>query len=156
MVKPSAIADALVAALRDIPELVAEVGGDSQRIFAYHDRYPDRVSLELAKAELVGPCLMVAWQGTNLSNRDGHSAWSHRFSVIMRAKREAGQPPDGYYLLHNLIISGVPASGDGQEMQYATIHPDCLPIDDGPEISRQSDAVGVDYFEVSLSFTENS
>ncbi len=156
MVNPSAIAEALVAALRDIPDLVAEVGGDDQRIYAYHDRFPDRVSLEMAKYEMPAPGVMVAWQGTRPGSRGEFNAWKHQFSIFLRSKAETNEPPDGYYKLHRLIMTGVPASGDGQQMQYATIHPDCLPMDDMPDISRQADAAGVDLFEISLSFTENS
>ena len=35
MINPADLVDHLVAMLRDIPELVAEMNGDSERIFAY-------------------------------------------------------------------------------------------------------------------------
>ena len=45
MIDPSEIVTNLVAMLRDVPDLVAEVGGDAERIYAYHDQYPKNVSL---------------------------------------------------------------------------------------------------------------
>ena len=55
MINPAEITNSLVSLLREIPELVAEVGGDPERIFAYHDLYPKRVSLELAKYQMPAP-----------------------------------------------------------------------------------------------------
>ena len=37
MIVPSEIVDNFVAKLRDIPDLVTEMGGDPERIYAYHD-----------------------------------------------------------------------------------------------------------------------
>ena len=45
MINPAELVDNLVALLRDIPELVAEMEGDAERIYAYHDQYPKRASL---------------------------------------------------------------------------------------------------------------
>ncbi len=155
MVNPSEIVEALVAKLRDIPDLVTEVGGDAQRIYAYHDRYPDNVSLDAAKYQMTGPAVMVAWTGTRLGSRGDFTAWKHEFSISLRAKKETNNPPDGYYKLYRLITKGVPVNGDGQPLIYTTVHESCDPLDDGiPPIQRQTDAAGVDYFEISLSFTE--
>ena len=40
MIDPSEIITNLVAMLRDIPDLVVEMDGDVERIYAYHDSYP--------------------------------------------------------------------------------------------------------------------
>jgi hypothetical protein len=154
LVNPSEIVEALITLLRDIPDLVAEIGGDPERIYAYHDRFPDKVSLEMAKYEMPAPGVMVAWQGTRLGDRGGFNAWKHDYSIYLRAKPESGNPPAGYYKLYRLIVKGVPASGDGQPLQYTTVHASCEPMDDIPPIQRQTDAAGVDYFEISMSFTE--
>jgi hypothetical protein len=155
LVNPAEIIDSLVDLLRDIPELVQEMGGDEQRIFAYHDRYPKNVSLEMAKYQMPAPSVMIAWQGVRLGSRGGFNAWKHDLSISLRAKEETSDPPDGYYRLYRLVTKGVPATiGDGQPMIYATVHPSCEPMDDIPPIQRQTDAMGVDYFEISMSFTE--
>ncbi len=155
MINPAEIVDALVGLLRDIPDLVDEVGGDEERIFAYHDRYVGNVSLETAKYQMAAPSVMVAWQGTRPGSRGQFTTWKHDFSISLRAKEETSDPPDGYYRLYQLIVKGVPATlGDGQPMIYATVHASCLPMDDIPPIERRTDAAGVDYFEISMSFTE--
>lgn len=154
MVNPSEIVEALIVLMRDIPDLIAEVGGDPERIYAYHDRYPQKVSLELARYEMPAPSVMVAWQGTRLGSRGGFNAWTHDLSISLRAKEETEDPPDGYYKLYRSIVKGVPASGDGQPLQYMTVHASCEAMDDIPPIARQTDAAGVDYFEISMSFTE--
>lgn len=40
MIDASELVNNLVALLREIPDLVTEVGGDPDRICAYHDQYP--------------------------------------------------------------------------------------------------------------------
>jgi hypothetical protein len=63
-----------------------------------------------------------------------------------------GDPPTAYYRLFRLITKGIPASGTAP-MLYTTVHPSCHPMD-LPLIQRQTDAEGLDYFEVPLTFTE--
>ena len=60
MINPAELVDNLIALLRDIPELVAEMEGDAQRIFAYHDQYPKRSSLAAAIHEMPAPGIMAA------------------------------------------------------------------------------------------------
>jgi hypothetical protein len=55
VIDPSEIVDNLVDLLRDIPELLQLMGGEEDRIYAYHDLYPEKVSLEEAKAQLKSP-----------------------------------------------------------------------------------------------------
>ena len=64
MINTSAPVDNLVAALRDVPDLVADMNCDSDRIYAYHDQYLKRSSLPLAIHQMPAPGIMVAWQGT--------------------------------------------------------------------------------------------
>ena len=64
MIDTSDLVDNLVAVLRDIPELVEEMGGDPERIFAYHDQYPKRSSLAHAIHQMPAPSIMAVWQGT--------------------------------------------------------------------------------------------
>ncbi|MBI2818127.1 MAG: hypothetical protein HYX72_14425 [Acidobacteria bacterium] len=153
MINPADIADSLVALLRDIPELVEEMGGDPERIFAYHDQYPKKVSLTLAIYQAASPSIMVAWQGTLPGSFGGSETWKHQFTLYLRARETfEGDPPTAYYRLFRLITKGVPTS-IGQPMLNATVHPSCDPMD-VPSISRQTDQEGIDYFEVSVSFTE--
>ena len=153
MINPAELVDALVAKLRAIPELVLEMEGDPQRIYAYHDLYPKRVSLPLAIYEMPVPSILVAWQGTAPGTFGAGEAWKHNLSLYLRARETLDcDPPTAYYRLFDLIVNGVPASG-ALKMLYSTIHERCHPMD-LPSIQRASDEQGTDYFEVTMSFTE--
>ncbi len=154
MIDTSVLVDNLVAALRDIPDLVDEMGGDPERIFAYHDQYPKRVSLSHALHAMPAPSIMAVWQGTAPGTFGGFDVWKHSVTLYLRA-REAfdGDPPTPYYRLFRLVTKGVPAHGERQPMINTEIHPSCHPMD-LPLIQRQTDAEGLDYFEVPMTFTE--
>ena len=153
MINPAELVDNLVALLRDIAELVTEMGGDEQRIFAYHDQYPKRASLAAAIHEMPAPGIMAAWQGTQPGSFGGVDVWRHQVTLYLRARETFdGDPPTAYYRLFRLITKGVPSSM-GVPLINAMVHPSCYPMD-LPLIQRQTDAEGLDYFEVPLSFTE--
>jgi hypothetical protein len=125
LVDPAEIISALVDLLRDIPDLVEAVGGDEAKIYAYKDRYPKNVSLELAIYQMPAPGVMVAFQGTEPTASGGFQVWQHRISIFCRAGEDSGDDtPSGYYRLFRLIVKGKPTSL-GQEMQYVTVHPSC-------------------------------
>ncbi len=153
MINPAELVDALVAKLRAIPELVAEMEGDPERIRAYHDLYPKRVSLPLAIYEMPVPSILVAWQGTTPGSFGSSEAWKHNLSLYLRARETLeDDPPTAYYRLFDLIVNGVPA-GSALKMLYTTVHERCHPMD-LPSIQRAADEQGTDYFEVTVSFTE--
>ena len=153
MIDPSEIVTNLVAMLRDVPELVAEVGGDPERIYPYHDQYPKNVSLVHAIHTMPAPSIMAVWQGTLPGSFGGMDVWKHQITLFLRAKETfGGDPPSSYYRLFRLLTKGVPAE-TGQPLLNATVHPSCYPMD-LPMIQRQTDAEGLDYFEMPLSFTE--
>ena len=153
MINPAEITNSLVALLRDIPELVEELGGDAERIFPYHDSYPQKVSLALAIYQAPSPSVMVAWQGGGLGSFGGFEAYKHRFSIFLRAGENfADDPPTAYYRLLRLIMKGKPTNGS-QPMSNATVHPSCHPMEVA-DWNRQTDSEGIDYFEMSVSFTE--
>ena len=153
MIDPNDIVDALVALLQDIPNLVEAVGGDEAKIFSYRDRYPKNLSLEIAKYQMPAPGIMVAWQGSGPGSFGGFEVWKHEISIYLRAGEESDDDtPSGYYRLFMLITKGIPTN-KGQAMQYLTVHDACQPMDT-PSMRRQTDAQGVDYFEVSMTFTE--
>ena len=153
MIDPSEIITNLVAMLRDVPDLVAEMGGDPMRIYAYHDQYPKNVSLIHAMHAMPAPSIMAVWQGTQPGAFGGVDIWKHQITLFLRAKETfAGDPQTSYYLLFRLIVKGVPTAV-GIALGNATVHPSCNAMD-LPTIQRQTDAEGLDYFEVPLSFTE--
>ena len=151
MIDPSEIVTNLVAMLQDIPALVAELGGDPARIYPYHDSFPKNISLAHAIHNMPAPSIMAVWQGTAPGSFGTMDIWKHQITLFLRAKNEAA-PGAAYYRLFRLIVKGVPAA-TGQEMLNATVHPSCNAMD-LPQISRQTDAEALDYFEVPISFTE--
>jgi hypothetical protein len=153
MIDPSQLVTNLAAMLRDIPDLIAEMGGDPERIYAYHDQYPKRVSLTHAIHSMPAPSVMAVWMGTAPGSFGGVDVWKHQVTLYLRAPETFdGDPPTAYYRLFRLITKGVPSAG-GMQMLNATVHPNCYPMD-LPLIQRQTDAEGVDYFEVPITFTE--
>ncbi|MCW5982695.1 MAG: hypothetical protein KIT09_31695 [Bryobacteraceae bacterium] len=153
MIDTSALVDNLVSTLRDIPDLIVQMNGAHDRIYSYHDHYPKRSSLPLAIHQMPAPAIMVAWQGTAAGSFGGTDVWKHQVTLYLRARETPdAEPPAAYYRLFRLITKGVPASA-GVPMINATIHPSCYPMD-LPSIQRQTDAEGLDYFEVTMSFTE--
>jgi hypothetical protein len=149
MINPAELVDNLVVFLRGIPELVAEMEGDEQRIFAYHDQYPKRASLAAAIHDMPAPGIMAAGQGTQPGSFGGVDVWKHQVALYLRARETFdGDPPTACYWLFRLVTKGVPASA-GVPMLNATVHPSCHPMD-LPLIQRQTDAEGLDYFEVPL------
>jgi len=153
MINPAELVDNLVALLRAIPDLVAEMEGDPERIFAYHDQYPKKASLAQAIHIMPAPAVMAVWQGTAPGTFGSMDVWKHQVTLYLRA-REASEsdPPAAYYRLFRLITKGVP-EGSEVPMLNATVHPSCYPMD-LPSIQRQTDAEGLDYFEVPITFTE--
>jgi hypothetical protein len=153
MIDPSILINTLVSLLREIPDLVAEMDGNPERIYAYHDQYPKKVSLALAIHQMPAPSIMAAWQGTAPGSFGSNDVWKHQVSLYLRARETFdGDPPTAYYRLFRLITKGIPASA-GLPMINATIHPSCYPMD-VPSIQRATDAEGLDYFEVNMTFTE--
>jgi hypothetical protein len=153
VIDPSILVSSFVALLKDIPDLVTEMDGDPERIYAYHDQYPKRSSLAMAIHTMPAPAIMAVWQGTSPGAFGGVDVWKHQVTLYLRARETFdGDPPTAYYRLFRLITKGVPAAA-GAPMINATIHPSCYPMD-LPLIQRQTDAEGLDYFEVPITFTE--
>lgn len=149
MVDTNDIIDALITQLRDIPDLVTAVGGDETRIFAYKDAYPGSVSLREAVYSQTTPSVMVAFEARK---RDKNGEWPtvrHDLLVIVRPSSVSG-----YATIAALITEGTPTTA-ALPMYILEIHADCLPFGvDLPELQRESDANGIDYYTLLLSFKE--
>lgn len=153
MINPYELVENLVAMLRDIPELVDAMNGDPEAIYAYHDQFPQNVSILRAIHQMPTPSIMAAWVGTSAGSFGGVDVWKHAITVYLRAPEAVvGDLPTAYYNLFRLLTKGVPTAA-GVPLLNATVHPSCYPMD-LPLIQRQSDTEGVDYFEVPISFTE--
>ena len=94
------------------------------------------------------PSIMAVWQGTAPGAFGGFDVWKHQVTLFLRAQRDVdGDPPTAYYRMFRLITKGVPDRERACAMENATVHPSCHPMD-LPSIQRQTDAEGLDYFEV--------
>ncbi len=152
MIDTKALVDDLVLALQDVKDLVDQMDGDAERIFAYHDEYPNRISLVHAIHTMPAPSIMAVWQGSEPGSFGGVDVWRHKVTLYLRARPAADKAASDYYALFRLIVKGEPTKV-GQPMLNVTVHSSCYPMD-LPSIQRQVDGEGLDYFEVPLSFTE--
>lgn len=158
MLNPGTLVSSVVAALRDIPELIAEMGGEANRIYSFYGQFPTEASLARAIWTMPRPAVMVAYDGFGPGRRGGE-VWKHRMSIYLRLRETApDDSPEAHYRALWLLVNGVPTSGDGLRMLYATIHPDCDPMD-VPSARRQTlviDDAGttMDYFEFAMTLTE--
>ncbi|MBS1853892.1 MAG: hypothetical protein JST11_00890 [Acidobacteria bacterium] len=153
MIDGSVLLDKLVEMLRGIQDLVLEMNGDPERIFAYHDQYPKRSSVAHAIHQMPVPSIMAVWHGDGPGLFGSIDVWKHHFKLYLRARETFDDdPPNPYNRLFRLIVKGVPQGAD-VPMLNATVHPSCYPMD-FPSIERQPDAEGLDYFEVPITFTE--
>ena len=82
MIDPSVLVDNLVAMLRDIQDLVLEMDGDPERIYAYHDQYPKQSSLTHAIHQMPAPSIMAVWQGTGPGSFGGMDVWKHQVTLL--------------------------------------------------------------------------
>src|ERR1035437_7172827 len=108
MIDPYELVDDLVAALQDIEDLVAAMGNDASRIFAYRDSYPKKVSLVHAIHTMPAPGCMAVWQGTQPASFGGMDVWKHQVTLFLRVG-ENTDDASPYYALFRLITKGTPA-----------------------------------------------
>ncbi len=148
MIQPSEIVNNLVTALRAIPSLVTAMGELEDSIFAYSDQFPHNSSLHRAIHQMPLPSIMAVWMGTQPGRNGGMSFWQHRVTLYVRA----GNATDAYASVFRLITKTVP-TGYGNTLLYEQIHASCEAMDI-PSIQRQTDAEGLDYFEIPLTFQE--
>ena len=151
MIDTSELLNNLVTMLRDIPEIVTAMGGDPLRIYPYHDSYPKNINLVHAIHAMPAPAIMAVWMGTHPGDFGGMDVWNHDFKLFLRAKEES-TVGTAYTKLFKLIVKGIPTK-TGIAMLNATVLNSCYAMN-LPSTVRQTDAEGLDYFEVPLSFTE--
>lgn len=156
MTNPGNLIDGIVSALRSVPDLVAEHGGDANRIAAFDGFYLAQPTVALAVFEMPIPGTLVVYQGFGpggVANR-----WHHRVSLFHRQRPAAEIESATTYLAALwLLVNGVPA-GQTQRLVDYEFHGDydsMLP----PTLARRTmllDQAGgaVDYFEVQLAVPE--
>ncbi len=144
MINPNELLDAFVEKLREIPELVAAMQGDPERIYTYKDSYPEQSSLPVAVHEMPSPGIMAVWAVVGPTGFSVGEVWLHQLHLYVRAQ--------DYGLVFRLLTKGVPAS-TGIPLIGSTVHDNFYPMDP-PSIERQADIEGLDYCLVTVPFKE--
>jgi hypothetical protein len=138
--------DAIVAQLRDIPELV-EFIGDADDIQAYDDESRIHGNPELTEFSMMGRAVMIVWAGAEMPRTGDTRGWRHRFKIFLKAESVTA-----YYDLAQLIFDGTPA-GECDNFLNVTVHPSCDGIQDADLSPEQGDD-GVERLTITFSLTE--
>jgi hypothetical protein len=141
------LTEAMVTALRAIPEVVALLGGDPLAITSYIDRTPDKNSVSAAIYQMRAGSVLVIWRETLLAEGD-IEGWVHNIEICLRAARG-----DSVLELGIAIINGTPVPGDGQRWRYCPLMEGVLPTTI-PVINRPMDEEGIDYFTIMTETKE--
>ena len=151
MPNPRLICDAIVAALRSIPDLNAAMtvidsdGNAVCRINAFHYGLGDENQRATAIYKMPAPSMLVAWDGTIPSNVNGTTIYKERFFVYFRMGNAAGlTDPVGYEDLWHLVRTG-PVGDGGPPITRICLLPD-LEIMDPPGNAHAVDEDSVDRF----------
>lgn len=159
MIDPETIVDAVVGALRGIPDLAQALNGDAERIRGFHDLAGVDVPLRKAVYEMSAPGILIAYAGTlPQSTQWGEGVFKHRVYCCMVLGNQAqSDAPIGYGTFWKKIIGSGPVKGWDQ-VAGANIRSvqlvEGLEIMDTPGVLRQMDEDGIDYFEGVFAFPE--
>jgi hypothetical protein len=137
----------LVTKLRDIPSLVALLGGDPANIVEFIEQAEGDSFGTIAK--LSPPKLLVMYTGS--VPRTQMEYRQHNFSLIPRV---SGSP----VAIYEQIEDGIPVSGTGLKMLYEPIHFAVHPMEVTSMQRRVipvSEQSSFDYWEILTSFVEN-
>ena len=153
MLDPGTITDAIVSALRTIPELVLQMGGDPEKIYAHHYLYGSDVRLVEAVYRIVPPSILVVWDGTQGGNFDGQTIWKHRFQLHIRTANVAGiSEPTSYEKVWFLLVNGS-VYGGSLNIRQVNLLPE-LDLMEVPSIGHRQDEELMDYFVGTFIFPE--
>ena len=149
MISTSILRAQLVAAIRGISDVVAELNNDPENVVEYIEKENgDLYSTVNGRRE---PALIVVYTGFHWS---GHqmTAWQRNFSIFVKAK---GDPAD---LVEKLLDGVTTASGfpAGKALLYLVIHPAYNSMN-MPNFERRSIVVdektNYDFWELTISFS---
>lgn len=156
MINPIDIQDGFVAKLRDIPGLVAEMGGNANNIMSFKRQFPDYTNFRRFVGDQVGPAIIISWHGQYGGSTSSMEVWKHTFLAVFISPIETGSsnPTPWLYRVWRQFVKGVPASGGGLKMDQIDPHPLVLPMD-VPSIEWTfGDEVGIDLPQATIVFTE--
>lgn len=146
MIDPATLRAAQVTALREIPGVVALLGGNTANIVDYVEQ--DNGDLFNTIWGLSPPKLLVVYQGSAPSG-GSRSMWQHSFSWVMRVSTSPTA-------LFAAIVNGVRTGGNGLPFVHDSInnayHPMTIPTM-RRSVIPVSDTASKDYWEILTSYT---
>jgi hypothetical protein len=164
MLDPDVVLNCVLASLRSIPELVAELGGPSipatQSITGHMFYSGEENSLERALSQMVAPSVMVAYLNVLPGNFNAETCFKHRLNVYWRTRNKATDPVTGHvsasaghmwWMLFNLPISD-PESAPN--IRYVELVNANLSLMEQPPMLFQRDELGQDFFYSTMVFPE--
>jgi hypothetical protein len=161
MLNPDDLILAWLNKLRDIPELVTALGGNSATIQGYFDQFPAQSNLRVALMQMPPGSILVVFQGTDKARVGTAFQFRHSFSFQLKAP-EAVTNGVSYGGLWSLFVNGAPVTDNPGELPllHFPIHERCYPMDfELPRAQRSSILTGVDgstldLFEIQASLVE--
>ena len=149
MVNLEDLTNALVDALRRIPQLVADLEPPQpDSIMPYIDYNPDRQNLEAAKYSKFRPVMVVVAAIETVQTQGEMGRWLHRVEFYLRPQK--GQTT---YRIIDDIMKGVPNPGDGQRWYRC-------PVMDGVDptsvmaLTRVTDPEQIDFWVIQTETQE--
>lgn len=138
MVSFEALTNAMVNTLRLIPQLVADLDGQSpDSIIPYIDVQPKRNAVRAAIYGQKPGTVLAVWQESIIEEGD-MEGYLHRIELYLRAQRD-----QSVYTLVTDIVNGVPDPGDGLRWIRCPVMEGVLPTT-LPRIARETDAEQID------------
>ena len=145
MLDPDAVLCAVLSALRSIPELVAEMGGDPSAIYGHKYLSGEEHTLARSIQNMQVPGILIAYrqlQGGGAAGFDGAALWRHHLQAVFRARnaaqgtvngpngaRPASSLPHIWWMMMNFPIYGGPMNirQSGELMPVNGLRPMDLP-----------------------------
>lgn len=153
LVDPTELQLALLAKLRSIPALVAELNDDPQLINAYIDVYPENTSLEDAIFRLKNPEAVVAFVAMMPTSFNNVQYQAYLYNVYFRAGNGVDHPAGSGPRMMNAMLwghvgdTGVPLN---LQLNESWIDGMFFEIQQIPTFLRQQDREGRDLWQMSL------
>lgn len=151
------------ASLRAIPELVAGLNGEPERIMSLDRVMPPAVSKMQAITEMAASTLLIVHMVSGMVQTQFGWKWRHDFRIYLRAETLTTARPEvfGYHDLYDAIVNGKPNDGvtwNGEvNWRFATLHPACDPVAGGAiqQTSAPLEDWGAEHWYLAFSMLEH-
>jgi hypothetical protein len=152
VINGSDLRDFYVEQWRNIPEVVAAMGGDPGRIRGSNALAPIATSLARAVNAMGYPAILVAYQGYTKGNLKLFEFTLHHIAAYIRA---ATTDDDDHIEFGLLLTEAIPET-QTQAVRYLKPHPDADPMD-MPKFERVGAAkLDVDIWKLSFAVPEHA